>query len=105
MKKNCLLLFFTVVTLSIYSQNKPDFNKKYELANKQFEEGNYFDVLPLYLDLYSQDSSNANLNYLIGYSYLKGRSGRVKSIPYLQKAARTTQANYRKKSIEERKTF
>lgn len=102
MKKNCLLLFFTVVTLSIYSQNKPDFNKKYELANKQFEEGNYFDVLPLYLDLYSQDSSNANLNYLIGYSYLKGRSGRVKSIPYLQKAARTTQANYRKKSIEER---
>lgn len=102
MKKNYLLLFLTSIAFTIYSQNKSDFNRKYELANKQFEEGNYFVVLPLYLDLYSQDSLNANLNYLIGYSYLKGRSGRVKSIPYLQRAARSTQANYKKNSIEER---
>lgn len=102
MQKHYLLSFLASITLSIYGQNKPDFNRKYELANKQFEEGNYFVVLPLYLDLYSQDSLNANLNYLIGYSYLKGRSGRVKSIPYLQRAARSTQGNYKKNSIEER---
>jgi hypothetical protein len=81
MKKLYFLLILSLSTFTIYSQKATEFDKNYVQANKEFELGNYYAVLPLYSNLRALDSTNANLNYLIGYSYLKARSGRFKSIP------------------------
>jgi outer membrane protein OmpA-like peptidoglycan-associated protein len=102
MKKLYFLLILSLSTFNIYSQKATEFDKNYVQANKEFELGNYYAVLPLYLNLCALDSTNANLNYLIGYSYLKARSGRFKSIPYLLKAAGSVNPNYKKNNIHEK---
>ncbi len=60
------------------------------------EESNYSVALPLWQELLQTSPDDANINYNIGLSMLNSFDERVKtaSLPYLEKAAQKTSANY-----------
>ena len=79
-----------------------EFNTKFKAAADIYKGGNYYAALPMYLDLYRLDSTNANTAYLVGDCYLRARSGKAKALPYLEKASKSISKNYKKDSPDER---
>jgi outer membrane protein OmpA-like peptidoglycan-associated protein len=75
---------------------------KFNNANEAYKAGNFFEALPMYLALYQNDSSNANVCYLVGDCYLKARGGKAKAIPYLEKASLSISPAYKENSFEEK---
>jgi outer membrane protein OmpA-like peptidoglycan-associated protein len=102
MKAKILLLTTIIGLTNLFAQDKPGFTEKFNTANVVFKEGNYFQVLPMYLELYREDSTNANINYLVGYCYLKARSGKANAAPYLERAELAITPHYKEGSAEER---
>lgn len=100
--KNPLLVLVATVFL-VFSKDVKVFNIKFEAAQALFEDSSYSDALPIYLELYKLDSTNANINYKVGVCYLKARQGRSKAARYLEKAALEVSANYKEGSSTERK--
>jgi len=94
-----LLLLFAS---SLFAQETESTKLKFEKAQDAYKASNYFQALPLYLEIYSADSSNANIAYLVGQCYAEGRKGRAKSIWYLEKAVLHTTDNYKENSFEEK---
>ncbi len=94
-----ILLLFTE---NIFSQNDSDFDSKFEEAQKISKEGDYYAALPIYLDLYKTDQTNANINYLIGNCYLRARSHKAKALPYLEKALLNISYKYEEGSSKEK---
>ena len=84
------------------AKNSKDFSKKFKQAQDLFVDSNYTDALPLYLDLYKMDSSNANINYKLGYCYAHANQGRPKAVKYLERAVTATSGNYKEGSEDER---
>ena len=64
----------------------------------------YRDVLPLYIDLYKQDTANRNLAFKVGVCYLSSRTERAKAIPYFKKAVLDVTSNYKESSYKEKKS-
>ncbi len=95
-----LVLLFT--TSGLLSQNTKDFDTRFEVAKVFYNEGNVSAALPLYLELYKSDTSNANICYLIGDCYLRARSGKAKALPYLEKAMPSISNKYDEGSSKER---
>jgi outer membrane protein OmpA-like peptidoglycan-associated protein len=86
--------------LCAFSQSQ--FTRKLASANEVYGAGNYFQALPMYTELYREDTINANINYLIGRCHLKARSGKAKAIPFLENAVQSININYKDGSVEER---
>ncbi len=57
-----------------------NFNDDFAEANLLMEEGYYNQALSLWLQLSQEDPSNANLNYKVGYCYLKSSNDKKKDV-------------------------
>ena len=64
---------------------------------------NYTAALPLILRLQRADTSNANLNYLVGICYLNSPLEKDKSIPYFKTASRNMSEKYKELNFKEKK--
>ncbi|MCD6017300.1 MAG: hypothetical protein K0S53_421 [Bacteroidetes bacterium] len=102
MKTRILAVALVLSLSTLFAQNKSDFDQKFETAYTVYKEGNFFEVLPMYLELYRKDSTNANINFLIGNCYLEARSGKAKAIPYLVRAEKSISTKYKEGISTER---
>lgn len=101
--KIILSIYFTLLfSVNLFSQINNDFKVLFERAKTVSKEGNYYAALPIYLELHRIDSTNANINYLIGDCYLRARSGKAKSLLYLERALLSVSYKYNEDSYEER---
>ena len=93
---NTSVLFFVgfISCLSIYSQDRKAYRTKMTEGIKLFEERNYPVALETLLSAYQIDSSNANLNYRIGFCYLNAKSDKTKAISFLEKASTNLSRNF-----------
>lgn len=103
MKAIVTFLLLSIGTFSLFSQNSKNFDAKFERAAEEYKAGNYFDVLPMYLEMYRSDTANANICYLVGDCYLKARNAKANALPYLEKAVLATTPDYKEGSSEERR--
>ena len=99
-----IILCSSVGIASLFSQTKEE---KKEFKRK-FIEAEYFFLLEefqesafLYKELLKEDPGNANLNFLVGASYLSIPGQKLKSIPYLEKAVQSISPSYREGSYKE----
>jgi outer membrane protein OmpA-like peptidoglycan-associated protein len=103
MKKLILICTALLSINSVSAQNEiKGFDQKFERAIESYNAGNYFEALPLFLELEKSDTSNANVNYLVGECYLKARNLKAKALPYLERAIKSVSADYKKNSSSER---
>ena len=77
---------FLFSKLSAQVTNEADFKKKFGLVDGYLYDGDYYKALPLAKELYAYDSSNANIAYMLGTSYLGASPDRKKAIYYLEQA-------------------
>ncbi len=106
MKKNLLLLSLFAFCFSQYGKaNIPDGNFKllYRQAEDYFVKENYTAALPLYIKLDSMEKSNHNMNFKIGFCYLKAATYKTKAIPYLEFAIKDIARLYEEGEIKEKK--
>ncbi len=97
MQKNLAILFFvSVLSFSTNAQNndKANYRQKFTEGNFLILEGNYTQALKNFLSAYLIDSTNTNINYKIGYCYLKTVTEKNKSLYYLKKSVVKTTKKY-----------
>lgn len=94
MKKTLHILLFFFSFYFSFSQNKGDYRENFNQGNLLVLEENYTLALKYFMDAYKQDSSNANINYKIGYCYLNSATEKGKALYYLEKAAKNVGRNY-----------
>lgn len=107
MKKNilqsCLMVFmFLSLTAKVTTASNGNYKKTYLDAEKFFNNGNYNEALPLYIQLDSMEKGNANINYKIGFCYLNAATYKTKSIPYFLEAIKDISDDYKKNNMAER---
>jgi hypothetical protein len=97
-----LLISFSI--LKLYGQDKTQTPKEILLeAESYFLYEEYSDALPDYLKLLKADPSNDNFNFKIGVCYQNIPYEKDKSIPYLEKAVKDINPDYRPSNIKETK--
>jgi len=78
-----------------------------------FKNGNYYylfeeyeNAIESYLEVLTNDTDNANLNYKIGLCYLSlpDKNDNLQSIKYLEKATKAVSKKYNESSPKERNT-
>jgi hypothetical protein len=95
MQKIIIFLFlFVTINFTISGQDKGDYREKFTEGNYLILEGNYGRALKTFLQAYQIDSSSANINFKIGFCYLKTISEKSKALSYLEKAVLNTTKNY-----------
>jgi hypothetical protein len=95
MQKNILFsLLFLATTFTSFSQDKGDYREKFTEGNYLVLEGNYARALKNFLEAYKIDSTNANINFKIGFCYLKTISEKTKALPFLEKAVKNISKKY-----------
>ncbi len=102
MKIKILVASLCLSLASLFAQDKKDFDLKFEKAYEGYKAGDYFEALPMYLELYRSDTANANINYLVGACYLKARSGKANAVPFLERAQKSISPKYKEGSSKER---
>ena len=100
MKLKFLLITLFMNVLCAFAQNH--FSEKFTMANEEYAVGNYFQALPKYMELYRDDTTNANISYHVGCCLLKARNAKANAIPYLEKASHSINSNYKEGSMEEK---
>ena len=96
---------FVLLSLSVYSVVNGQSNevkKKYSDAEFHVASNNYALALPLYLEVFTSDPSNANLNYKIGICYLKSVSEKNKAVPFLELAVTKMSKGYDDIDLDEK---
>ncbi len=102
MAKVCLhIILLTIFSIIASAQ---DFKKKFVDAEYHFMFEEYDLALPLYLDLFIHDTTNANIAYRIGicYIYHNNPPEKKKSIPYLEYAVQHISKKYKEGSYLEK---
>lgn len=101
------LSFALLTLLSVGCVAQPygdsDFKKKFNKADAFVYDGAYMEALPLLEDLYAYDTSNANLNYLLGVCYLMGKKDHKLAIRRLESATRDVSLEHSEANWKERK--
>lgn len=105
--KHIVTVFSIIFSLSVFSQEKPiDIKQIFWDAETYFYENDYKEALSNYLEINKiEQTDNANLFYRIGVCYLKGynkKTEKIKAIPYLEKAVKSTSKAYEEGEITER---
>jgi outer membrane protein OmpA-like peptidoglycan-associated protein len=95
-------LFFISITLS-FAQDKADYRENFTQGNLLILEGNFPLALKYFLDAYKMDSTNANINYKVGYCYLQSATEKNKALYYLEKAVQNVGHNYTDMEPREKK--
>jgi len=93
MKRLLLLLFLVNFTLFSVQAQKDRGNKlsrkdkkNYQEADYLLDNGNFFDAIPIYLDLIGKIPDKPDINFKLGYCYLNTALEKAKSLQYLKKA-------------------
>lgn len=102
------LFSYTILTLlSAVCLAQPygdaEFKKKFNKADALVYDGAYMEALPLLEDMYAYDTSNANLNYLLGVSYLMGKKDHGLAIKRLESATKDVSLEHSEANWKERK--
>jgi outer membrane protein OmpA-like peptidoglycan-associated protein len=97
-----LLTILLFINISSIIGRDTDFNLKFERAKEAYNAGNFFEALPMYLELYKSDTNNANMSYMVGDCYLRARSGKANALPYLERAIRSISPAYKEGNPEEK---
>lgn len=84
-----------LTSIGIFSQSKSDFAIKFQKAEAELKAENYAQALPMYLELYNSDTTNANMNYKVGFCYLQAGTSKTKAIYYLEKAVPSISSKYK----------
>ncbi|MCG3166904.1 MAG: Protein TolB [Bacteroidia bacterium] len=79
-----VLFFFSTSQAQVTSE--ADFKKKFGLVDGYLYDGDYFKALPLAKELYAYDTTNANVNYMLGTCYLGADPDRKKAIYHLEQS-------------------
>lgn len=95
-----ILLLALLISISVFGKKKDA--SKFERANESYKAGNYFEALPLYLELYKSDTANANLAYLVGDCYMRARDGKANALPYFIKASASISSSYKPGNVDEK---
>ncbi len=100
---SCFLL--CAVGLSAIAQEFGDskFKQKFNKADALVFDGSYLEAMVLLEDLYAYDTTNANLNYLLGVCYLMGKKDHELAIKRLENATRNVSLEYMEANWKERK--
>ncbi|MGZ4099709.1 MAG: hypothetical protein ACXVNM_12560, partial [Bacteroidia bacterium] len=102
MKRNIIVLILSVISFGSSANNKKDFIKDFDKATAEYKAGNYFAALPLFIELYNTDTTNANINYFVGLCYMNARSKKARAIAHLEKAVKFVSPDYKENNPEER---
>lgn len=95
-----LLLTFSA---SLYGQSsEKEFLFKFNLAKHELSHRKMKKALPTLLELYEMDSTNANINYLIGVCFVEGNIVSEQSIFHLLNAKNDIEVDYNSDSHAER---
>lgn len=87
-------LFIFLFSLSGLKAQTYTYREKFVEGNYLILEENYSKALENFLAAYQLDSTNANINYLIGLCYIKSIAEKDKAAYYLKKAALDVNENY-----------
>ncbi len=100
-----LFAFFLCLSFSVIAQpqTKTEQKRNFNNAKHFLFLSNYTAALPLILRLQRADTSNANLNYLVGICYLNSPLEKDKSIPYFKTASRNMSQKYKELNFKEKK--
>jgi hypothetical protein len=93
-KYTYLFFLFISLHLSTNAQDKGDYREKFTEGNYLILEGNYPRALKSFKEAYAIDSSSANVNFKLGFCYLKTVTEKHKALSYLEKAVLNTTKNY-----------
>lgn len=106
MKLSCLILILTflfpVCHGFVFSQKKESFSDKFIRAKNLISSNDAAKALPLFKEMYENDPSNSNLNYLLGVCYTEDPVVTVKSVFHLEKALKDVTKDYDPGAISER---
>lgn len=80
---------------SVAQNRETEFKEVYPTASKHFDNEDFTQALSYLLGLHKLSPRNANINYLIGRSYLNIPGQKEKAVPYLEVAASSTSEKYR----------
>lgn len=103
MNRFLLLIFsFLLLNFTVKSQDRSTYNAKFSEGNYLILEENYPQALKSFKEAYLIDSTNANINFKIGYCYIKTEATKNLAMPYLQKAIKNTSKNYDEDAKDEK---
>jgi len=94
----CLFLGTNIIAQEDYMDF--DFREKFREANLLMEEDNFDEALDIWIDLVTDHSENANLNYKTGYAYIHSSLDRKKSLQYLKIAEQLRSDNFSNWNID-----
>ncbi|MHC1705529.1 MAG: OmpA family protein [Tenuifilaceae bacterium] len=100
LKRIIVCLLFVIGSFNASAQDN-NYKILFTDAEYYFLFQDYKEALPIYLKLYEQNRSNANLNYRIGMCYLNIPGLKNKSIPYLEFAVKRINQKYQEGSYKE----
>jgi outer membrane protein OmpA-like peptidoglycan-associated protein len=105
MKHLISLVIFIAVSVACLAQPYGDskFKQKFNKADALTYDGSYLEALPLLEDMYAYDTSNANLNYLLGVCYLMGEKDHSLAIRRLESATKDVSLAHVEANWKERK--
>ncbi len=86
-----LLCVFSQVSSA---QDMATYREKFTEGNYLIIEENFTQALKNFLEAYAIDSTNANINYKLGYCYMKSSTEKYKATHYLEKACQNVSHNY-----------
>lgn len=92
MKKILFGIVYLLITAA--SAQNATYKTFYEEGITHLDENNYQAALSSFLSAYKIDSSNANINFQVGYCYLRHPSHKHLAEFYLEKAIKNTTKNY-----------
>lgn len=94
MKQRLLLIFLFITSVCFSQGDKSAYREKFTQGNLLILEENYEMALAYFLEAYAIDSSNANINYKVGFCYLQSANQKNKALPFLRKAVQGIERNY-----------
>ncbi|MFH0893220.1 MAG: OmpA family protein [Bacteroidota bacterium] len=94
MKKALVVIFWLCLPILAFGQFSNEFKRLYLKADEFMYADQYQQALPLFLKLDSLNSGNANINFNIGMCYFNLPGGKLKALPYLEKAMQNVSVDY-----------
>jgi len=88
------IYLFAAFAVNAEIKDTPEFRDKFYLAKSLLAKGKTEEALPLYQQLLDEDSTNANLSYLLGVCYTEKLKGTEKSIYHLKQGVDNISLDY-----------
>ena len=105
MKQILALVLCCMMVLAAVAQPYGDskFKQKFNKADALVFDGSYMEALPLLEEMYLSDTTNANLNYLLGVAYMLGKKDYPLAIKRLESATKSVSLEYNEANWKEQK--